>query len=182
MKQCLSLFLTLAKISLMAFGGGYAILPILQRELVEKKLWLTQDDLGDIFAIAQCTPGVIAVNAATFVGARIGKARGAVCATLGVLTPPVIIILLVAVFLWPYLSHPVVQHAVQGLQVCVCALILHAVIRLIQDAVKDFTTLLLFLACLAVSFCTSISPAFLVLAAGLLGLALGKMRGGKAKC
>ena len=179
MKKHLSLFLTLAKISLSAFGGGYAILPILQRELVEKKAWITQEELADIFAIAQCTPGVISVNAATFVGARVGKTFGAICATLGVLTPPVLIILLISSFFWDYLSLPIVQHAVKGLRVCVCALILHAVVQMLQDSVRDTATCLIFLSCLGLSFFTEISPAILVLAAGLFGLGLGRLRGGK---
>lgn len=179
MHRNLKLFLTLAKISASCFGGGYAIIPLLQRELVEKKGWITSDDLSDIFSIAQCTPGVIAVNAATYVGTRVNGALGAVCATMGVLTPPVCIIILVATFFYPYLTNPWVLHALAGLQACVCALILQSVITLFRSAVLDLPSLFLFLVALLLSFFTSLSPAFLVIAAGLLGIAIRRRKGGK---
>ncbi len=181
MNLYLNLFLTLAKISLQSFGGGYAVLPLLQRELVDKKGWLSQEDLGDLFAIAQCTPGVIIVNSATYVGAHVGRTKGAICATVGVLTPPVTIILLVAAFLWPFLEAPWVVHALAGLQVCVCALILSAVVKLLKQSVIDLPSLLIFLLAGGLSFFTSVSPAFLVLAAGLVGFALGRLRNGGGK-
>ncbi|MDF2838497.1 MAG: chromate transporter [Evtepia sp.] len=181
MHQNLDLFLSLAKISASCFGGGYAIVPLLQRDLVEKKGWITSDDLSEIFSIAQCTPGVIAVNAATYVGVRVNGGLGAVCATLGLLTPPLCIVTLVAAFFWPYLSNPWVQHALAGLQACVCALILQSVITLFRSAVLDAPSLILYLAALLLSFFTSISPAFLVIAAGLLGIAICRWRGGKSK-
>lgn len=176
----LDLYLTLAKISVTCFGGGYAIVPLLQRELVEKKGWLRAEEVTDIFSIAQCTPGVIAVNAATYVGTRLGGVSGAACATLGVLTPPFIIITLVAAFFWPYLENPWVQHALAGLQVCACALILLAVVRLFQTGVKGIATFVLFAASLLLSLLTTISPVLLILVSGLLGLLLFR-GGGKGK-
>lgn len=178
MPLLLDLFLTLAKTSALCFGGGYAILPLLQRELVEKKAWITSEELTDIFSIAQCTPGVISVNAATYVGTRVGGFWGALCATLGVLAPPVCIVTLVATFFLPYLSNPWVQHALAGLQACVCALILLSVVQLFRSAVSNLPTLLLFLTALLLSFFTSISPVFLILAAALCGLLLFRGRGG----
>lgn len=179
MHRNLELYLTLAKISVSCFGGGYAIIPLLHREVVQKKGWITTDDLSDILSIAQCTPGVIAVNSATYVGARVNGGFGAVCATLGVLTPPLCIITLVAAFFWPYFSNPWVRHAFAGLQACVCALILHSVITLFRSAVLDFPSLMIFLVSLLLSFFTNISPVFLVIAAGLLGIAVVRQKGGK---
>lgn len=180
MHKNFELYLTMAKISAVCFGGGYAIIPLLQRELVEKKAWLTSQELADMFSIAQCTPGVISVNAATYVGTRIRGFWGALCATLGVLTPPVCIITLVASFFLPYLSNPWVQHALAGLQACVCALILLSVVRLFRSSVSSLPTLLIFLAALLLSFFTSASPVFLILASALSGLLLFRGRGGAA--
>lgn len=176
MHRNLQLYFTMAKISAVSFGGGYAVLPILQRELVDKRGWVTTEDLSDISAIAQCTPGVIIVNAATYVGAQYGGAAGALCATLGIITPPLIIMTLVAAFLWPYLQSPWVRNALAGLQACVCALILHAVVRLFRASVVDLPSLALFAGTLLLSFFTGISPVFLVLSAGLLGLGICRVK------
>ena len=92
MKELLVLFLTFAKVGVMTFGGGYAMLPILQREVVENKGWATDEELTDYFAIGQCTPGVIAVNTATFIGYRYKGLAGGILATLGVISPSIIII------------------------------------------------------------------------------------------
>ena len=175
----LNLFLTFAKISVSAFGGGYAVMPLLQRDVVKKRQWITSDDLADIFAIAQCTPGVIAVNSATYVGAKVNKGLGAICATLGILSPAILIVTLVATFFMPYFSLPWVQHALMGLQICVCALILQVVIRLFRSFVLDLPSFLIFCASLLISFFTSISPIFLIIAAGLFGFAVYRLRGGK---
>ena len=169
MHRNLQLYFIMAKISAVSFGGGYAVLPILQRELVDKRGWVTTEDLTDISAIAQCTPGVIVVNAATYVGAQYGGSTGALFATLGILTPPMIIMSLVAAFLWPYLQTPWIRHALAGLQACVCALILNAVVRLFRGSVVDLPSLLLFAAALLLSFFTGLSPILLVLSAGLFG-------------
>lgn len=182
MHKNLELFFTMAKISATCFGGGYAIIPLLQRELVEKKGWTTSEELTDMFSISQCTPGVIAVNAATFVGTQLGGFSGAVCATLGILTPPICIISLVAAFLWPYLTNTWVKHALSGLQACVCALILVSVVRLYRSGVSGFPSLCIFLAAGLLSFFTNISPICLVLAAALCGLLLFRGRGGDASC
>jgi len=182
MHKNLDLFLTMAKISATCFGGGYAIIPLLQRELVENKGWIRSEDLTDMFSISQCTPGVISVNAATFVGTRLGGFSGALCATLGVITPPIGIISLVAAFLWPYLSNPWVQHALAGLQACVCALILLSVVQLFRSGVPNIPSFCLFLAAGLLSFFTSVSPIFLVIGASLCGLLLFRRRGGDPSC
>ena len=100
MAKKLELFLTFARISASCFGGGYAMLPFFQQELVEKKGWLTDEELLDLNAVAQCTPGVIAVNTATFCGYRTRGVSGALCATLGILAPPILIVLVISAFFW----------------------------------------------------------------------------------
>ena len=115
----LDLFLTFAKVGVCTFGGGYAMLPILQREVVEKKGWATDEELTDYYAIGQCTPGIIAVNTTTFIGHKFKGKLGGVFATLGVIFPSVIIITLIAAFLANFADYPMVQHALGGINACV---------------------------------------------------------------
>lgn len=114
------LFLTFAKVGVMTFGGGYAMLPILQREVVETKGWVTEEELMDYFAIGQCTPGVIAVNTATFVGQKTKGILGGIIATIGVVFPSLIIISLLAGVIEAFSHLTIVQHAFGGIRVCVC--------------------------------------------------------------
>ena len=124
LKKLLDLFLTFARIGGLTFGGGYAMLPMLQKEVVENRGWATEEELADYFAIGQCTPGVIAVNTATFVGYREAGILGGVMATLGVIFPSLVIITIIAAFIRNFADLPVVKHAFSGIRVCVCVLIL----------------------------------------------------------
>ncbi len=144
MNLYLDLFLTFAKVGVCTFGGGYAMLPILQRELVENKGWTTEAELSDYFAIGQCTPGIIAVNTATFVGHKLRGPAGGVAATLGIVFPSVVIIMLIAAFLQNFADIPVVVHAFNGVRACVCALILSSVLRLRKSTVPDLPTGVIF--------------------------------------
>ena len=190
------LYLTFARIGVMMFGGGYAMLPILQREVVEKKGWATEDQLADYYAVGQCTPGIIAVNTATFVGSSTRGAAGAVIATLGVVTGPLIIILIIAAFLSGFMDLPVIAHAFNGVRACVTALILSSVIKLFRGSVTDWPTSIIYLAVLALAAAGTFatfsgatgrimdlitSPVFLVLAAGFAGLAVRASKGGLRK-
>ena len=136
----LDLFLTFARVGVCTFGGGYAMLPILQREVVDNKGWATEEQLADYYAIGQCTPGIIAVNTATFVGRTQRGTAGGVIATLGVVFPSVVIILLIAAFLQNFAHLPVVIHAFAGVRACVCALILTSVLKLRKTTVVDLPT------------------------------------------
>ena len=173
----ITLFLTFAKIGLFTFGGGYAMLPILERELVDKRKWTTMDDLRDYFSIGQCTPGIIALNVSTFIGEKRGGVKGAVMATTGFLTGPVLIILVIAAFLRNFASEPLVQHAFAGIRVCVCVLILQAVLRLWKKSVVDPFTLGLYLAVFALHALSGfwvlplqIPAAVLVILSGVAGI------------
>lgn len=178
MKVLLELFLTFAKVGVMTFGGGYAMLPILQREVVETKGWATEEELMDYFAIGQCTPGVIAVNTATFIGQKYKGFWGAVTATLGVVFPSLIIICLLAGVIEAFSHIAIVQHAFGGIRVCVCVLITNAVVKLFKKAVIDKFTLVLFLLVALGSFFTSLSPVVFVLFAAVCGILI-KTIGGK---
>ena len=178
MKLLLEMFLTFAKVGVMTFGGGYAMLPILQREVVENKGWATEEELMDYFAIGQCTPGVIAVNTATFIGQKYKGFWGAIFATLGVVFPSLVIISLLAGVIEAF-SHLVwVQNAFGGIRVCVCVLIANAVLKLYKKAVVDVPTFLIFLVVALGSLLLDLSPVIFVVAAAIIGVIL-KVLGGK---
>lgn len=164
----------------MTFGGGYAMLPILQREVVDNKGWATEEELMDYFAIGQCTPGVIAVNTATFIGQRLKGTLAGIIATLGVVFPSVIIISLLAGVIEQFSHIAWVQNAFGGIRVCVCVLILNAVVKLLKKAVVDKITLVIFVLVALGSCLTPISPILFVLVAGILGVAIRSL-GGKKK-
>lgn len=176
MRKNLDLFLTFARISASCFGGGYAMLPFFQQELVEKKGWLTDEELLDLNAVAQCTPGVIAVNTATFCGYRVRGFWGAIWASIGILVPPIVIVTIISAFFWSFAENPWVQHALTGVRACVCALIINSTIRLYRKAVLDVPTFLVFLAVFLLAAFVGLSPAILVIGAGLFGLAYHKIR------
>ena len=167
------LFLTFAKVGVMTFGGGYAMLPILQREVVDNKGWATEEELMDYFAIGQCTPGIIAVNTATFIGQKNRGVLGGIIATLGLVFPSLVIISLLAGVIEAFSHLEWIQHAFGGVRVCVCILILNAVMKLLKKAVIDVPTALIFaLVALGSFFLSGISPVYYVLAAAAAGIVL----------
>ena len=178
MKQLISLFFTFAKVGVMTFGGGYAMLPILQREVVENKGWATEEELMDYFAIGQCTPGVIAVNTATFIGQKNKGILGGIIATLGVVFPSLVIISLLAGVIEAFSHLTWVQNAFGGIRVCVCVLIANAVVKLYKKAVVDVPTFLIFLIVALGSVLLDISPVVFVVIAAAAGIIL-KVLGGK---
>ena len=176
MKKLWQLFYTFAIVGVTTFGGGYAMLPALQREVVEKRGWASEEELMDWYAIGQCTPGVIAVNTATFAGQKQAGALGGVFATLGVVAPSVVIITVIAAFIRNFQHIEAVQWAFEGIRAAVVALILSAVIKLGKKSLVDVATVVIFLVVAVLSAVTDLSPAMFVVAAGLCGLLL---KGGK---
>ena len=169
--SCKYLFSAFFRIGLFTFGGGYAMLPMLERECVDKYGWTKREELLDYFAIGQCTPGVIAVNTATFVGSSERGVLGAAAATAGVVCPSLIIILVIALLLENFAHIPAVQHAFGGIRVAVAALIVNAVIKLISKNVKSpLAIALCVLAFIAIAF-LSLSPVIVVLIAAIAGIA-----------
>ena len=166
------LFLTFAKVGVMTFGGGYAMLPILQREVVENKGWATEEELTDYFAIGQCTPGIIAVNTATFIGQKNKGILGGVVATLGLVFPSLIIISLLAGVITQFSHLAWVNHAFGGIRVCVCVLILNATATLYQKSVIDIPTAVIFFLVFGLSTALACSPVWFVLAAAAAGVVL----------
>lgn len=180
LKQLGGLFITFAVVGVTTFGGGYAMLPALQREVVEKRRWATDEEVMDWYAIGQCTPGVIAVNTATFVGQKLAGVLGGIFATLGVVFPSLVIITIIAAFIQNFAHLPAVQSAFAGIRVCVCVLILNAVVKLWKKSVVDWKTLLIFVAVFACSVFLSISPVIYVLAAAIAGIIVKELEARKS--
>ena len=166
----LDLFITFAKIGVMTFGGGYAMLPMFKRELVEKNGWITDEELMDYYAISQCTPGVIAVNCATFVGYKKQKTLGALAATLGVIFPALIIITVIAAFIKNFADLKFVKDAFAAIRVCVCVLILNTIVKLWKQAIKDWKCILIYAVVLLIALFTNISKIFIVILAAVAGI------------
>ena len=170
MKVLVDLFITFAKMGAVTFGGGYAMLPILQKTLVEDKKWATDEELLDYYAIGQCTPGIIAVNTATFIGYKTKGILGGIVATLGLIFPSIVIIAIIAAFLQNFASLAIVQHAFSGIRVCVGVLVLNAVLKLWKGAVKGkITGAVVVITCALAAF-TNVSSIALVVAVGVLGI------------
>ena len=176
MNRYLDLFLTFARMGACTFGGGYAMLPILQREVVERRHWATEDELMDYYAIGQCTPGVIAVNTATFIGYRLYGIPGGVAATAGVISPSLIIITIIAMFIQQFAHLAVVQHAFSGIRIAVCALVLQSVWKMTKKGVVDLpTTAILLVTFAAVAF-FGVSPVIMVVLAAAAGILISMVR------
>ncbi len=176
MNKLLMLFGLFFKLGIVNFGGGYALLPLLQREFCEKRGWLTDDEIADYYPIGQCTPGAIAVNVSTFVGYKIKGVLGGIVATLGFIFPALIIITIIASVLTNFSDVAEVQSAFLAIRVCVFVLILSAVIKLAKKSVKDLPALII---TLVVLFCSIfISSKYLplyvyVIVAGVAGIFIG---------
>lgn len=172
MKELLDLFWTFAKMGAVTFGGGYAMLPIIQREVVEKRHWATEEEVMDYYAIGQCTPGIIAVNTSTFIGYKIKGIIGGFVATMGFVFPSLIIITIIAMFLQNFADIVWVKYAFNGIRACVCALILDAVIKLGKKSIVDPWCVVIVLLVLGFSLFADVSPILIVVAAAVLGIVL----------
>ena len=171
MPLLLDLFCAFFRIGLFTFGGGYAMLPLLQREIVEKKKWATEEEMLDYFAVGQCTPGVIAVNTATFIGFKEKKLSGAIFATLGIVSPSLVIITVIAALLSNFAHIAAVQNAFAGIRVAVCVFILNSIVKLWKKSVVDKLTFAVFLAVFLGSVLLShVSPVVFIVAAAVLGI------------
>ena len=176
MKELIKMFLTFARIGGLTFGGGYAMLPMLQREVVEKHKWATEEELMDYYAIGQCTPGVIAVNTATFVGRSQRGIPGAIFATAGVVFPSFVIICIIAALLSNFADIAAVKYAFAGIRVCVCVLIFNSVVKLFKKSVVDIISGIIFLGVLLVSVLFDITPIIIVPIAAVVGIAVQTWR------
>lgn len=175
MKELFELFITFAKVGVMTFGGGYAMLPILQREVCENKHWATDEEIMDYYAIGQCTPGIIAVNTATFIGNKLKGTIGGIIATLGIVFPSFVIITLIAAVISNFSELAWVQNAFAGIRVCVCVFILNAVIKLWKSAVIDLCTVIIFALVFLGAVFLNASPVVYVTGSAAAGIVLTTM-------
>ena len=181
MKILFQLFIIFARIGGFTFGGGYAMLPMLQKELVDNKGWTTYEELIDYYAIGQCTPGVIAVNVATFVGYKTKGILGGIFATLGMITPSLIIVGIIAAFLHGFQDYEVVQWAFSGIRAAGVALIISALLIIAKISLVDIFAVIIYIAVAVLSFFTDLSPVIFVVSAGVCGLILNISEIRKAK-
>ena len=179
MKELFDLFWTFCKIGALTFGGGYAMLPLIQREIVENKKWSTEKEILDYYAVGQCTPGVIAVNTATFIGYKLRGIIGGIVATLGVIFPSIVIILIIATFLQNFADLAIVQSAFAGIRVAVVALIITTVVKLIKSLIKDYLGVIIAIIAFVISAFIGLSPVYVVIAAALTGFISKGLRGDK---
>ena len=181
MRVLWELFIAFFKIGAFTFGGGYAMLPLIEKEIVQKRQYATSEEIMDYFAIGQCTPGVIAVNTATFVGHKKAGVKGALAATLGVVLPSVIIITLLAMCLSFIYDYPIVQNILSGIRIAVAVLIVNAVYSMYKKGCKDaFGTILAIISFIVFAF-FDVSPIIMVLSGVILGIAYTKIKGGSDK-
>lgn len=180
-KKLFLLFLTFAKIGVMTFGGGLTMLPLLTREVVEKRKWATEEEVLDYYAVGQCTPGIIAVNTATFIGYYQAGILGGIFATVGMVFPSVVIIVIVASVLQQFMDYAIVASALGGIRAVVCALLCHTVITLSKKSLVDKITVALFIVGAILTFVFDITPILLVLIGGATGIIIGKIKEGKQK-
>jgi chromate transporter len=166
------IFWSFCKIGPVTFGGGYAMIPVFQREAVERRHWLEEEEVADVLAIAQSTPGAVGINASTFVGYRVAGVRGALAALAGMLLPTFLIVLLLS---WSFLTvkdEPKIQAAFLGIRPAVAALIVYAGFRVWKTAVTDAVTLLLALGTVLLLLGTGMNPVYAILFGIVLGIGL----------
>ncbi|MCI8418489.1 MAG: chromate transporter [Lachnospiraceae bacterium] len=179
-KELWQLYAVFFRIGGLTFGGGLTMLPMLKHELVNKKDWITEEELIDCYAIGQCTPGIIAVNTATFVGYRRQKVLGGVIATLGMISPSLLIVTVVATFLQSIMDNVYFQHAMMGIKGVVCALMLNTVITLAKKSLVSPICVAICAAAFLLTLFTPIPTIAIVVMAGIFGVILDKMGGIRA--
>lgn len=171
MKECMELFWAFFRIGGLTFGGGLSMLPMLKYELVEKKQWISEEDLLDCYAIGQCTPGIIAVNTATYVGYKRKGVLGGVFSTLGMVAPSLLIITTIALFLEQFMENKWLGHALMGVRAVVCALMLNTVVTLAKKSLVSPFCVIVCVCVFALAMFTQVPTILLVIASALLGIA-----------
>lgn len=185
-KQLLwQLFYVFFKIGLFTFGGGYAMLPLIQREVVETHKWISEDTLMDVFAISESTPGPVAINSATFIGYNLMGFWGAVCATFGVVLPSVIVIAAISGVYVAFRTNIWVDYAFKGIQAAVCVLLINNVIKLVKKYEKNKYALIIALTAFILLAVFNVKAVYIIIACIILGILFVKLkkqqRGGNRK-
>lgn len=177
-KTCLRLYASFFKIGSLLFGGGLAMLPLLQREVVTKRQWCTEEEILDMYAIGQCTPGIIAVNTATYIGYKQAGITGSILGTLGLITPSLVIICLIASLLQNFLHIPAILHALSGIRIVVCAMMIQTVVTMAKKGITDKAGAILFVCAFSLTCFTPVPTAVIIILAGIAGVLLCRKKGG----
>ncbi|MFI3172344.1 MAG: chromate transporter [Eubacteriales bacterium] len=177
MKLLWELYQAFFRIGLLTFGGGLAMLPMLKREVVDKYEWIKEEEMLDIYAIGQCTPGIIAVNTATYIGFKKKGIAGGIAATLGEVSPSLIIIVLIASVLKNYMDNVILLHAFAGIRIVVCGLMMTTVVQMMKSGIKNWIGGLLFSLAVILALFTPISTIFIIVMAAIIGVIIEKVKG-----
>ncbi len=169
LKELLDLYLAFVKIGAFTFGGGLAMMPIMQRELIEKRGWITEEELIDYFAIGQSTPGIIAVNVATFVGYKKLGWFGGIIGTLGVVTPSWVIIMLLAGAISSVDKYPLAQKALKGINVAVAALLTSVIVKFSKKTIKSIWNAFFMLLAFALIYFLKVQSVWIIIASLVIG-------------
>ena len=175
MRELFELYAAFFRIGGLTFGGGLTMLPMLKHELVQKKGWVEEEDLLDYYAVGQCTPGIIAVNVATFVGYKRKGIPGSIASTLGMVSPSLIIVSILALFLEQFMSNATVAHAVAGIKIVVCALMINTVVTMARKTIKNITGAVVCLIAFVMAMFTPVPTVLLVVAAAIFGITMYKL-------
>lgn len=178
-ERLIDLYWSFFKIGGLTFGGGLTMLPMLEYELVQKRKWVEEDELLDCYAIGQCTPGIIAVNTATFVGYKKRGVIGGIFSTLGMVSPSILIITIVALFLEQFMDNVIFQHALMGVRGVVCALMLNTVLNLGKKSLKDAASWIICCIIFILAMFTPIPTIILVVCSAIAGIIIDAVKGGK---
>ncbi|MEJ6951328.1 chromate transporter [Natronospora cellulosivora (SeqCode)] len=176
MKDIWKLFIIFCRIGGFTFGGGYAMLPIIQKEIAEVRKWATEEEIIDYYAIGQCTPGIIAINTATMIGYRHKGVLGALAATLGMVFPSLLIITIIASFFQRFQEYQMVQHAFAGIQIAVIALIVQIVMKMWKRSVKDYFGAIVFIMGFLLLSFFRFSPIIVIVASAVAGIIVHSRR------
>jgi chromate transporter len=176
-REYLELFWAFNVVGCTTFGGGYAAVPVLEREMIKKRGWLSMDEVLDFYTIAQITPGIILVNIATFVGCKRKGILGGIISTIGLVFPGLCLMLLISLFIRRFAEYPVVQRAFSGIRLAVCALILDTAVKLFKGFWKDYKAMIISIAAFVLSAIFSVSPVYIIPVAGLAGFLLFSPKG-----
>lgn len=176
MKSLIEIFYVFAGIGALTFGGGYTMLPLLQKNVATKRDWVTNEEITDYYAVAQCLPGIIAVNTAMLIGHKRRGFPGMLAAALGIVFPSVVVILVIALFIQNFLQYEIVRHAFNGIRVAVLALITDAVIKMWKTGVKDLYGLLIFAVSLLLFTFTTLTPIIPLLAGAVCGIVISERK------
>ncbi len=180
MREYLELFLIFFKICGVTFGGGYAMLPLLKKELVDKRAWMTEAEIVDYYAMGQCLPGIIIINVSSFVGNQRKGMLGGIVAALGAVTPSLFVIMIIASVLQEFADNAIVESAFAGIRVCVLVMLINVINKLRKSAVVDKFSLAIMLVVFVLMVFTELSPAIAVVASALIGMGKRHVGGRKA--